>query len=408
MHLKTSTKISIKFTVFTLIVVAFFGIAHNILFFRSRYTNIHGRFQRPIEMMEAQGRLKLVPWRKHMQQFSASSEEANIMSKNLVRKNIWYYENERYMFVVQDKNVLVTLVTQQIEAQISLLQTTLVLLIIFGIAWYFLSLVFVKTSLQKLQELVTFAQGIRLHTLDQKFPRTWPPNDEINIVATTLEESYERIHTQTQALKDFVRSASHEIKTPLAIMLTEIDYALKAKKYVESLDKMKYHIKHMNALLDTLLLIAKTEDATQFVKHKKNIWPIVREVCSLVQEKYMDKHLTFHVNVDTDTHRAIHEESFRSICKNILENACKYTPEKWEITVTLTPETLTITDTGIGIAPENISKVRDRFRQADTARSDTNSFGLWLYLVKLFVEKHGRTSTIESTQGKWTSICVRF
>lgn len=271
MQLKTSTKISIKFTVFTLIIVAFFGMAHNILFFRSRYLGVHTRFQHHNKAIDIPGPFKLIPSRRNIQEFPIQAQETQIITDNIVWRNIGHYDGEWYVYVKQRDKLLVTLVTQQVEAQLSVIRTTLILLLVFGAISYFLSLLFVKTSLKKLNELVHFAQEINLDTLHKKLKITGPHNDEINIVASKLNESFDLIHKQTQALKDFVRNASHELKTPLAVMLTEIDLGLKAKTHKATLEKLKQEIKQTNALLETLLLIAKAEDTTSFVKKRKKL-----------------------------------------------------------------------------------------------------------------------------------------
>lgn len=122
------------------------------------------------------------------------------------------------------------------------------------------------------------------------------------------------------------------------------------------------------------------------------------EVLHTTQQQFLDKQLSIHEEVDTTTQRSIHEESFRMICKNLIENACKYTPNKGKISINLDSQALTIHNTGAHISKEQQDKIRDRFRQADPARSDTQSFGLGLYLVKLFVEKHGRTVQVTSSK----------
>lgn len=74
---------------------------------------------------------------------------------------------------------------------------------------------------------------LNIDNLHQKIAISGHPHDEINRVSQKFNEVLEKIHTQTLSLKDFVTNASHELKTPLMSMSTEIDYAHKTKKYEE-------------------------------------------------------------------------------------------------------------------------------------------------------------------------------
>jgi two-component system phosphate regulon sensor histidine kinase PhoR len=91
-----------------------------------------------------------------------------------------------------------------------------------------------------------------------------------------------------------------------------------------------------------------------------------------------------------------------------LENAYKFTPEWWTIHITLDANKLVIKDNGKGIAKKNLEHIWERFWQVDRSKTDTKSFGLWLYLVKLLVEKHGRKITIGSKVNEETTCTIDF
>jgi signal transduction histidine kinase len=104
----------------------------------------------------------------------------------------------------------------------------------------------------------------------------------------------------------------------------------------------------------------------------------------------------------------VNKESRNIIVKNILENAYKFTPAWWTINISLDANKLIIKDTGKGISASDLDHIWERFWQADRSKTDTKSFGLWLYLVKLLVEKHGRKITMSSKIGKWTVCTISF
>jgi signal transduction histidine kinase len=91
-----------------------------------------------------------------------------------------------------------------------------------------------------------------------------------------------------------------------------------------------------------------------------------------------------------------------------LENAYKFTPEWWTIDISLDVKRFIIKDSGKWIAANDLEHIRERFWQADRSKTDTKSFGLWLYLTKLLVEKHGRNILITSKVNKETLCIVEF
>jgi len=91
----------------------------------------------------------------------------------------------------------------------------------------------VKSSLSKLNDLVDHVKKLNVDNLHNKINIEGPKDDEINILAIKMNEALEKINKQTNSLKDFVSNASHEFKTPLMTINTEIDYAIKSKKHKE-------------------------------------------------------------------------------------------------------------------------------------------------------------------------------
>jgi signal transduction histidine kinase len=91
-----------------------------------------------------------------------------------------------------------------------------------------------------------------------------------------------------------------------------------------------------------------------------------------------------------------------------LENAFKFTPNEWSIEVTLDKKKLSIKDNGKWIPANDLEHIWKRFWQADRSKTDTKSFGLWLYLTKLLVEKHWWKIAMSSKVGKGTVCTISF
>ncbi|HKL44096.1 MAG TPA: HAMP domain-containing sensor histidine kinase [Candidatus Absconditabacterales bacterium] len=335
-----------------------------------------------------------------------SSTEYQIISENKILSNISKVDNKYFYFDEVGQRVVVLDVSPNIEGQKNLIYTTLYLLILFGIMSYFLSLYFVKSSLGKLNNLVEHVKYLEVDNLQNKIEIEGPENDEINILAMRMNEAMDKIHKQTLALKDFISNASHELKTPLMTMNSEIDYAIKSKKHKEGLGNLKLELKSMNNLLDELVLITKLDGQIKFDKKEKNLSDIVLKNLKNISNNYGNKNIKIIKKIES-INKFVHNSSFDIIAKNLIENAFKYT-EKGEIEIILNNNEFVVKDSGIGIEKNNLDKIWERFWQEDGSKTDTKSFGLGLYLTKLLVEKHGWKIEVESKKGKGSEFRIVF
>ena len=413
--LKTSTKISLKFTLFTIAIILLFGILANVVFFRMwrRSVNIEAQWDKmAVKEKIFQDTSLQWPAQNFRKRFinnisiTTNSEEYQELQKNEIFK--WYgiskLWSSYFYYHAVDNIVIVRDITSSIQAQKNLLFTSLYLLVFFGILSYLLSLYFVKTSFTKLNDLIEYVKWLNLNNLDKKFEIVGREDDEINILANKINTMTDRINKQTLALKDFISNASHELKTPLMSISSEIDYSLKAKKYKEWMENIKSEIWNFSDLLEELVLISKLDSGTELTKIDKDVSQVVTSVSKMIEKKYNDKWLKLVMKLDK-VEKKVHNSSFEIIAKNLIENAFKYT-EKWKINITLNENEFVVKDTWIGISEENLEKIWDRFWQEDSSKTDTTSFGLWLYLVKLLVEKHWRKIQVYSKKWKWSEFKI--
>ena len=337
---------------------------------------------------------------------TTDSEEYKDLQENTIFMQISKLWDEYFFYDTVDNRVIVRQITPNVQAQKNLLITSIYLLIFSAILSYIASLYFVKSSLRKLNDLVDYVKWLNLNNLDSKFEIVWPENDEINILASKINSATDKINKQTLALKDFISNASHELRTPLMSINSEIDYSLKSKEYKEWMENIKWEILNLNNLLDELVLISKLDSDTELKKSNKNISDVVSSVSKMIEKKYKDKWLKLELKCD-DVEKMVHNSSFEIIAKNLIENAFKYTDE-WSIKITLNDKEFSVKDTWKWIKKENLDKVWDRFWQEDSSKTDVTSFGLWLYLVKLLVEKHWWNIEVKSNEWKWSEFKIKF
>ncbi len=409
MQLKTSTKISIKFTLFTASILLILGVFLNLFFFSSRYGSQQHKVNNQWMMERARPQRMPPLWPRDIPQEIVLEDQ---LAKNIIKQkqivNIAHIDDERILFTQKNGKLSFVPIENQMEMQIMLLKVSLRLFFIFSILSYIVSLFFVKSSLKSLKQLVDFVQWLDPETLHKKISLPGPANDEVKIVAETINTFLVKIHHHTQALKDFVSNASHEIKTPLMSISTSIDYMLKAKTYESGLVSIKWSIKHINELLEQLLLIAKLDAYDTIATEKTNISKLLITTIEQIKDIYSGKKLLFVLHIKKNITLPAHPAGVISIIKNLLDNACKYTKSGGTITITLNENMLEIKDTGIGMDQKALSHIRERFWRADESRSEWSWFGLWLYLVHKFVHVHGRKIVAESQLKKGSTFTINF
>ena len=406
--LKTSTQISLKFTLFTMLQVLLFSILANGIFFENWYNRQQGLLPPAPGPIMIQ---KMVLGRNRVPEteiFDIDSPEWETLESSHRIKSIAKIDDMYFMYKKSGNKLIVTNVTAHIVVQKNLIWISIYLMLLFWALAYFLSLFFVKTSLKKLNELLWFLDHLHIDNLHQKIAISGHPHDEINRVSQKFNEVLEKIHKQTLSLKDFVTNASHELKTPLMSMSTEIDYTNKTKHYEEWLSNLKQQLKGMNTLLETLVTISKLEALETLKKEQTDMSILTETLVHDVQKIYQQKNIGLTTHIQKNISKNINKDSWNIIVKNILENAYKFTPEWWTIAITLDAKKLVIKDSWKWIATNDLEHIRERFWQADRSKTDTKSFGLWLYLTKLLVEKHGRKIAISSKVNKGTLCTINF
>jgi two-component system, OmpR family, phosphate regulon sensor histidine kinase PhoR len=218
---------------------------------------------------------------------------------------------------------------------------------------------------------------------------------------------------------EFVANASHELRTPLATLRAAVESLQAADpadhEAVTKLAAMlERHVRRLEGLTLDLLDLHKAETVRGLSVEEVTLDSLGEWVRREFTDPAIARQLTLGINVSPegesfDTDRQL----VQLILRNLLENALKFTPEGGRVECTIRREAkevrLIVTDTGIGIRPEDRSRVFDRFFQSDAARSgDTagRGTGLGLAIVKHACERLGAQVQLESELGKGTTVTV--
>ena len=167
--------------------------------------------------------------------------------------------------------------------------------------------------------------------------------------------------------------------------------------------------KHLANIINTLLDISRIESGKGLIFNKApcNINEIITETVGYFKA-FSQKH-QFEVSLPEESvELMVDKEKMRQVLENIISNAIKYSPEGGIIQITgeLLKEhyQLSVKDQGVGISPEHIEKIFDKFYRVDTSNTSVSGIGLGMSIVKDIVEAHGGRIRVESELGKGTTV----
>lgn len=215
--------------------------------------------------------------------------------------------------------------------------------------------------------------------------------------------------------KRFIADASHEIKTPLTAIKTNIEVNLRDRTLTLKQAKkvMRQNLSQVEELKDLtagLLTMAKLDQYEEVKKTKQDISILVEKVVSNMQVLAKSKKIKIKTKLAKSSAN-IESDSVEKLIKILIDNAIKYT-DKGKVLVDVSNKkssvVLKVKDTGVGIAKKDLPYIFDRFYRADTSRSKNNSsgFGLGLCLAKQIVESHNGKIEISSKLGKGTEFKI--
>lgn len=212
--------------------------------------------------------------------------------------------------------------------------------------------------------------------------------------------------------KDFVANVSHELRTPLASIKgyseTLLDGGMEdpatARDFLRVIDR---HATRMARLIDDLLILSRLESHQMtIVAEPLDVRELVLTTAKGFEKQAQDKGVSLSLDVPEGLPKALGDrDRLEQVVVNLLDNAIKYTPSGGSVKIGASPEgaevIVHIADTGLGIPPEDISRIFERFYRVDKARSrELGGTGLGLAIVKHIIQGHNGRLNVESAPGK--------
>ncbi|HTG65484.1 MAG TPA: two-component regulator propeller domain-containing protein [Flavobacterium sp.] len=212
---------------------------------------------------------------------------------------------------------------------------------------------------------------------------------------------------------------SHEFRTPLSLIINPLNKVIKKEEIQNDPSKADLQTAHRNArrllsLVDQLLLFRKAENDADVLRLSEiNMNDLCQEVYQCFVTQARDKAINYTMEIPEKPLQIVGDyEKIEISLFNLVSNAFKYTTDGGRISLTLT-ETETevavaISDTGSGIAPKNIDAIFEKFKQLESKASVSTGFGIGLYIVKYFMDKHKGEVSCESEVGKGSCFTLTF
>ena len=318
-------------------------------------------------------------------------------------------ENDKVAYIVQ-----VTSPLAQVAAALNRLRFILSLLLpaaifLTGAVGLFLA----EFTLKPLNKIIKTVHQITTENLKLRvdLPDT---KDEIKRLADTFNDMLLKLDQSFSSQQQFIHDISHELRTPLTILKGELEVTLKKvrsqKEYEFILFSSLEELNKINRIIENLLILARFENKeVSFELMPLNLGQLIQNILDDIKTFSEQKGIQINFSPEENIILEADESQLRRVILNIVDNAIKYAAENSKIFVTTDKDNNTvkikISDTGIGIAKENLPFIFNRFYRVDKSRN-TNSFGLGLSIAKSIIEAHKGKIEVESQPNQGTTFII--
>ena len=273
-----------------------------------------------------------------------------------------------------------------------------------------------KKMLKPIDDITKTAENISINNLKERI-EVKGPDDELKRLGDTFNKMTDRLQEAFERQTQFVSDASHELRTPIAVIAGYANLLDRwGKDDREALEKSIYAIKletlNMTELVEKLLFLAKGDSGTQkLTKEKFFLNELVEEVVAETKLLTNKHEITCRINdrISIFADYKMLKQMFRVF----IDNSIKFTADNGKIDISARKEQnfaiITVSDSGIGIPKEELKHIFDRFFTVDKSRSkDMGGTGLGLSIASWIVNVHQGSIEVDSQEGKGTKIIVKF
>lgn len=272
-------------------------------------------------------------------------------------------------------------------------------------------------ALSPIDELTRLARRISAADLSQRLDLRLP-DDEVGRLARTFDEMIARLEEAFHRQRQFTADASHELRTPLTAIKGQVEVALTRPReqaaYQEVLHSVNEEIDRLIRLVGSLLTLTRADAGQVPITLESNdldelVGAAVEQVRPVAGQRGLDLSVVPGPSVTLKAD----QDLLLQLLLNLLDNAIKYTPAGGRVIAGWGTNgkqaELWVRDTGVGISPEHLPRIFDRFYRVDKARSRSDGgAGLGLSICRWIAEAHGGSISVESVPGQGSAFTVRL
>jgi heavy metal sensor kinase len=347
--------------------------------------------------------LQGIPWQGTIQ--STSDQEVRLYSRTLTNKG-------KPVAVIQVGESLSNLHTLLHQLVAALLVVGFLVLASCAAGSYWLA----ARSFAPIQRLAETARKIKAEDLHQRVPVP-PVRDEVQYLAMTLNSMLDSLDQAFSRQRQFVADASHELRTPVAVIRNKAGVALleppRLDETVTALQEIRTETERLTFLLTDLLTLARGDEGrARFGREVVQLDRLVETVAATTEVLADERRIQLALRIPHPVTVVGDEARLIQVVMNLLDNAIRYTNPGGRVWVSVeqTDDSarLIVRDTGSGIAPEHLPHIFERFYRADPTRRRTggSSSGLGLSIVEWIARTHGGSVEVESQVGQGSCFTV--
>jgi heavy metal sensor kinase len=277
-------------------------------------------------------------------------------------------------------------------------------------AGYFMS----RKALTPIGAIASEAQRINDKNLNSRLP-VLETRDELASLSNTLNQMLSRIEAGYQSVRSFTANAAHELRSPVALLRAETEVALvfprDAAYYRNTCEQVLQSSIEMTRLIDQLLALARADAGVEALDFKPvNLPDLVEDVAYEWHDRFSEAQIQFRRDLATSEFWVEADYvALKRLLNILLENAWRYTPSGNSVTLSLfiheqrpgfAASEISVSDTGVGVSPEDQKRIFDRFcRVARPFRGDFSGSGLGLALAQWIAKRHHSSIELSSSLG---------
>jgi len=286
------------------------------------------------------------------------------------------------------------------------------LLVVAALVGYWLS----RRALAPVDSLVQTARSVTGTNLSGRLKKL-ETGDELQRLSDTLNEMLDRIESAFRRVTEFTADASHELRTPVSLIRTEAELALRRSRgeaeYKESLAHILFEAERTTILIEQLLELARSDSGREAVEIQPvDLRQTLGSIVAQWQQVSAARNIEFAANIGPQPAFVMGDEALlRRVTEILLDNAFKYTPSPGSVRLSLEQTEnraiIAVQDSGVGIATEDQGKIFERFYRVDKARSRAQGgTGLGLAIAQWIVSQHHGKISVESRLGEGATFRV--